>query len=112
MLLLRIGGRTILTDPSWYRGYINSLIYVALNTVMSLTVALPEVWLFVLGGLFVVVTMALPKGLAGALQRVRAIDLWKTAHVQSGELNRTRKRRRPTKLLAKRGGKRDVGKAP
>src|SRR3546814_11135604 len=31
---------TIFTDSSWYSGYINSLIYVALNTVISLTVAL------------------------------------------------------------------------
>ncbi|RYF00279.1 MAG: carbohydrate ABC transporter permease, partial [Comamonadaceae bacterium] len=27
--------RTIFTDPSWYSGYINSLIYVAINTVIS-----------------------------------------------------------------------------
>ena len=31
----------ILTDPSWYSGYINSLIYVAINTVISISVALP-----------------------------------------------------------------------
>ncbi len=31
----------IFTDPSWYSGYINSLIYVAINTVISITVALP-----------------------------------------------------------------------
>jgi glycerol transport system permease protein len=29
---------TIFTDPTWYTGYINSLIYVGLNTVISLTV--------------------------------------------------------------------------
>ena len=28
--------KTILTDPAWYSGYINSLIYVAINTVISL----------------------------------------------------------------------------
>ncbi len=33
--------RTILTDESWYSGYINSMIYVAINTVISLAVALP-----------------------------------------------------------------------
>ena len=32
---------TIFTDRSWYSGYINSMIYVALNMVMSVTVALP-----------------------------------------------------------------------
>ena len=33
--------KTILTDESWYSGYINSLIYVGMNTVISITVALP-----------------------------------------------------------------------
>ncbi|HWL27622.1 MAG TPA: carbohydrate ABC transporter permease [Burkholderiaceae bacterium] len=37
---------TIFTDPSWYNGYINSLTYVALNTVMSLAVALPAAYAF------------------------------------------------------------------
>ncbi|MCA0938715.1 carbohydrate ABC transporter permease [Salipiger pacificus] len=37
---------TILTDPSWYSGYINSLIYVVMNTVISLTVALPAAYAF------------------------------------------------------------------
>ena len=32
---------TILTDPSWYMGYVNSLIYVVMNTVISISVALP-----------------------------------------------------------------------
>jgi glycerol transport system permease protein len=32
--------KTIFTDASWYSGYINSLIYVAINTVISITVAL------------------------------------------------------------------------
>jgi len=31
--------RTIFTDPAWYSGYINSLIYVVINTVISLAVA-------------------------------------------------------------------------
>ncbi|WKB51418.1 carbohydrate ABC transporter permease [Eleftheria terrae] len=38
--------KTILTDPSWYDGYINSLIYVAINTVISVTVALPAAYAF------------------------------------------------------------------
>jgi glycerol transport system permease protein len=36
----------IFTDPSWYSGYINSIIYVALNTVISLAVALPAAYAF------------------------------------------------------------------
>jgi glycerol transport system permease protein len=38
--------RTIFTDPAWYSGYINSLIYVAINTVISLAVALPAAYAF------------------------------------------------------------------
>ncbi|MEM9249998.1 MAG: carbohydrate ABC transporter permease [Pseudomonadota bacterium] len=37
---------TILTDPAWYTGYINSLIYVVMNTVISITVALPAAYAF------------------------------------------------------------------
>ena len=37
---------TILTDPAWYSGYINSLIYVIINTVISLAVALPAAYAF------------------------------------------------------------------
>ena len=36
----------ILTDPSWYMGYVNSLIYVVMNTVISLSVALPAAYAF------------------------------------------------------------------
>ena len=36
----------ILTDPSWYSGYVNSLIYVVMNTVISLSVALPAAYAF------------------------------------------------------------------
>lgn len=36
----------IFTDPSWYWGYINSMIYVGLNMVISLTVALPAAYAF------------------------------------------------------------------
>ena len=38
--------RTIFTDPSWYNGYINSLIYVAINVTLSLGVALPAAYAF------------------------------------------------------------------
>ena len=37
---------TILTDPAWYMGYVNSIIYVTVNTVMSLAVALPAAYAF------------------------------------------------------------------
>jgi len=37
---------TIFTDASWYSGYINSLIYVAINTVVSVLVALPAAYAF------------------------------------------------------------------
>ena len=37
---------TIFTDPTWYMGYINSLIYVTINTVISVTVALPAAYAF------------------------------------------------------------------
>jgi glycerol transport system permease protein len=37
---------TILTDESWYSGYINSMIYVAMNTVVSVLVALPAAYAF------------------------------------------------------------------
>jgi glycerol transport system permease protein len=38
--------RTIFTDPTWYWGYINSIIYVSLNTVISVAVALPAAYAF------------------------------------------------------------------
>lgn len=38
--------RTIFTDPTWYNGYINSLSYVLLNTVISVSFALPAAYAF------------------------------------------------------------------
>jgi glycerol transport system permease protein len=38
--------KTIFTDESWYSGYINSLIYVSINMVITLTVALPAAYAF------------------------------------------------------------------
>ena len=37
---------TIFTDPTWYWGYINSLSYVAINTVFSVSIALPAAYAF------------------------------------------------------------------
>jgi glycerol transport system permease protein len=36
----------IFTDPSWYGGYINSLTYVLINTVLSIALALPAAYAF------------------------------------------------------------------
>ena len=36
----------IFEDPSWYWGYLNSIIYVSINTAISLTVALPAAYAF------------------------------------------------------------------
>ena len=37
---------TIFTDPTWYWGYINSMLYVSINTVLSVFVALPAAYAF------------------------------------------------------------------
>jgi glycerol transport system permease protein len=37
---------TIFTDPAWYGGYVNSVIYVVLNTILSVGVALPAAYAF------------------------------------------------------------------
>jgi len=36
----------IFTDKSWYSGYVNSIIYVSMNTAISLSVALPAAYAF------------------------------------------------------------------
>lgn len=36
----------IFTDPTWYNGYINSITYVVINTVVSVSVALPAAYAF------------------------------------------------------------------
>jgi glycerol transport system permease protein len=37
---------TIFIDPAWYGGYVNSIIYVVLNTILSVAVALPAAYAF------------------------------------------------------------------
>ncbi|MBL4614361.1 MAG: carbohydrate ABC transporter permease, partial [Magnetovibrio sp.] len=37
---------TIFTDASWYSGYINSITYVSMNVVLSISVALPAAYAF------------------------------------------------------------------
>jgi len=36
----------IFTDPTWYNGYLNSITYVVMNTIISVTVALPAAYAF------------------------------------------------------------------
>ncbi len=36
----------VFTDPTWYSGYINSMIYVSMNTLISLSFALPAAYAF------------------------------------------------------------------
>lgn len=36
----------IFTDPTWYMGYVNSILYVTINTVLSVCVALPAAYAF------------------------------------------------------------------
>ncbi len=38
--------KVIFTDPSWYMGYVNSIIYVVMNTAISVCVALPAAYAF------------------------------------------------------------------
>lgn len=59
-----LGGRGLL-----YGAVIGAVVVNAGKT--WLTGALPEVWLFALGGLFIVVTVLLPRGVAGALKSRR-----------------------------------------
>lgn len=58
------GGRGTLIGPILGAGLIN-----AVKTYF--TVAYPEVWLLILGGLFVVVTLFLPKGVIGLFDRFK-----------------------------------------
>jgi glycerol transport system permease protein len=37
---------TIFTDPAWYSGYLNSIIYVVMNTVIAVCVSLPAAYAF------------------------------------------------------------------
>ena len=38
--------RVIFADPTWYMGYVNSLVYVTINMVLSVAVALPAAYAF------------------------------------------------------------------
>ncbi len=58
------GGRGTLIGPILGAGLIN-----AVKTYF--TVAAPEYWLLILGGLFIVVTLFLPKGVVGLFDRFK-----------------------------------------
>ena len=38
--------KTIFTESAWYSGYLNSMLYVAINTILSVAVALPAAYAF------------------------------------------------------------------
>lgn len=59
-----LGGRATL-----YGALLGALVVNYLKTV--LTGAMPDAWLFILGGLFVLVTMLLPQGIAGVISQWR-----------------------------------------
>jgi len=59
-----VGGRGTLIGPilgAWVVNYAKTY----------LTGAAPEIWLFFLGGLFILVTLLLPKGIVGAIRQLR-----------------------------------------
>lgn len=62
VIWVAIGGRYTL-----YGGVIGALIVNYSKT--FLTSAFPEIWLFVLGGMFILVTIFLPKGIAGLIKK-------------------------------------------
>ena len=61
-----VGGRGTLYGAALGAAVVN-------YTKSTFTAVLPEAWLFVLGGMFVLVTVALPKGLAGVVGRFRRL---------------------------------------
>ena len=60
VIWVAVGGRGTLLGP-----IVGAILVNALKTV--LTSAMPEAWLFVLGGLFVTVTLFLPRGIVGTI---------------------------------------------
>jgi urea transport system permease protein len=72
VLWVAVGGRGTLIGP-----VIGAFLVNFAKT--YLTGALPEVWLFALGALFIVVTLLLPKGIVGLWAQLRARDAAKKA---------------------------------
>ncbi|HIE78248.1 MAG TPA: urea ABC transporter permease subunit UrtC [Candidatus Thioglobus sp.] len=67
VIWVAVGGRYTL-----YGAVIGALIVNYSKT--FLTSSMPEMWLFVLGGLFIMVTILLPKGIAGLLRKYRSTE--------------------------------------
>jgi urea transport system permease protein len=67
VIWVAVGGRYTL-----YGAVIGALIVNYSKT--FLTSSMPEMWLFVLGGLFIMVTIFLPKGIAGLLRKYRSTE--------------------------------------
>jgi urea transport system permease protein len=60
-----VGGRATLIGPIMGAFFVN-------GTKSVFTVVWPEAWLFVLGGLFIVVTLFMPQGLVGLFRSIKA----------------------------------------
>ena len=77
-----VGGRATLAGPIVGAVLVN-------GTKSYFTAALPEAWLFVLGGLFIFVTLFLPKGIVGTLAGAWT-GFWASRHGASAEKGASR----------------------
>ena len=64
MVWVAVGGRGTLYGAALGAGIVN-------YSKTWFTAAMPEVWLYALGTLFIVVTLFLPKGVVGLIARLR-----------------------------------------
>ena len=64
MIWVAVGGRGTLVGAVIGAGFVNA-------SKTLLTGYLPEVWLFALGGLFIAVTLAFPRGILGIIDQLR-----------------------------------------
>ena len=71
--------RKIVTDSTWYMGYVNSLTYVVMNTVLSISVALPAAYAFSRHR-FLGVEGALEPLARGGMERRKRIRIGTPAH--------------------------------
>ena len=69
-----MGGRGTLIGPLLGAGLVNA-------AKSYFTVAYPEIWLLLLGGLFIVVTLYLPQGLIGLFKQLMSAKSWRTKSV-------------------------------
>lgn len=82
VIWVAVGGRNTL-----YGAILGAIIVSYAKT--RFTAIMPEAWLFALGGLFVLVTLLLPKGIAGLLPSIKEklSDIKRSKQTQSGEAN-------------------------